>query len=67
MSRILRAAAMIISTCAAAAGAVKEAWVASAMGAPSLRYRPEANYMRGPGPKWFEKHAQVSTRNFERL
>jgi hypothetical protein len=19
-------------------------------------YRPELNYMRGPGPKWFEKH-----------
>jgi len=22
-----------------------------------LRYRPEAHYMRGPGPKWREKHA----------
>jgi hypothetical protein len=21
-------------------------------------YRPEAYYMRGPGPKWREKHAQ---------
>jgi hypothetical protein len=21
-------------------------------------YRPERNYMRGPGPKWHEKHAQ---------
>ena len=21
------------------------------------RYRPEAHYMRGPGPKWREKHA----------
>jgi hypothetical protein len=20
-------------------------------------YRPELNYMRGPGPKWHEKHA----------
>jgi hypothetical protein len=20
------------------------------------RYRPEAHYMRGPGPKWREKH-----------
>jgi hypothetical protein len=20
------------------------------------RYRPELHYMRGPGPKWFEKH-----------
>lgn len=25
-------------------------------------YRPEAHYMRGPGPKWRAKHAQVSTR-----
>jgi hypothetical protein len=50
MSRILRSAAMIISICAAVAGAVKEAWAASAMGSASLRYRPEAHYMRGPGP-----------------
>jgi len=21
------------------------------------KYRPEAHYMRGPGPKWREKHA----------
>jgi hypothetical protein len=24
------------------------------------RYRPEAHYMRGPGPKWRAKHAAVS-------
>ena len=23
-------------------------------------YRPELHYMRGPGPKWREKHAQQS-------
>lgn len=23
------------------------------------RYRPELHYMRGPGPKWREKHATV--------
>lgn len=22
-------------------------------------YRPERHYMRGPGPKWREKHGQV--------
>ena len=22
----------------------------------SRRYRPELHYMRGPGPKWFERH-----------
>lgn len=67
MSRIFRGTAIIISVCAAAAGAIKEAWAASAMGSASLRCRPEANYMRGPGPKWFERHAQLSTRNLERL
>ena len=24
---------------------------------PTNVYRPEAHYMRGPGPKWREKHA----------
>jgi len=23
------------------------------------RYRPELHYMRGPGPKWQERHADV--------
>ena len=22
------------------------------------RYRPERHYMRGPGPKWFERHGR---------
>jgi hypothetical protein len=25
-------------------------------------YRPEAHYMRGPGPKWRTKHAALSAR-----
>jgi hypothetical protein len=24
------------------------------------RYRPELHYMRGPGPKWFERHGRSS-------
>ncbi len=24
---------------------------------PAGRYRPEDHYMRGPGPKWREKHS----------
>jgi hypothetical protein len=24
------------------------------------RYRPELHYMRGPGPKWFERHGSQS-------
>ena len=27
------------------------------MGKFSDQYRPERHYMRGPGPKWHEKHA----------
>jgi hypothetical protein len=27
------------------------------MGYLTDRYRPELHYMRGPGPKWLEKHA----------
>jgi hypothetical protein len=34
----------------------------TAMGDQVDRYRPEAHYMRGPGPKWREKHAHVSAR-----
>ncbi|MGH6865383.1 MAG: hypothetical protein ACREDO_04245 [Methyloceanibacter sp.] len=25
------------------------------------RYRPELHYMRGPGPKWHEKHDQAES------
>jgi hypothetical protein len=31
-----------------------------ALTAPQV-YRPEAYYMRGPGPRWREKHAQRPT------
>jgi hypothetical protein len=34
----------------------------TAMADQADRYRPEAHYMRGPGPKWRAKHAQVSIR-----
>ena len=27
--------------------------------APAKSYRPEAHNMRGPGPKWREKHASA--------
>jgi hypothetical protein len=30
------------------------------MGYLSDDYRPELHYMRGPGPKWLEKHARQS-------
>jgi hypothetical protein len=27
---------------------------------PAGKYRPEDHYMRGPGPKWREKHFRAS-------
>jgi hypothetical protein len=38
--------------------AAANAW-RTAMADQSDRYWPEAHYMRGPGPKWRAKHAQV--------
>ena len=32
---------------------------AFALGERPHTYRPEAHYMRGPGPKWREKHARL--------
>jgi hypothetical protein len=26
---------------------------------PIKRYHPERHYMRGPGPKWLEKHSEI--------
>jgi len=37
-----------------ASGAVADLW-RSTMPDPAGRYRPEAHYMRGPGPKWRAK------------
>jgi hypothetical protein len=28
-------------------------------------YRPELHYMRGPGPKWREKHGQIHAADVE--
>src|SRR5260370_25685303 len=44
-----------------ARAAVAKAWH-TAMADQADRYRPEAHYMRAPGPKWPAKHAQVSIR-----
>jgi hypothetical protein len=41
--------------------AVASAWW-TAIGDQADRYRPEAHYMRGPGPKWRAKHARVASR-----
>jgi hypothetical protein len=41
--------------------AVASAWW-TAIGDQADRYRPEAHYMRGPGPKWRAKHTRVASR-----
>jgi len=49
------------SVLASAAGhALKNAmdWLCSLIGEQRKVYRPEAYYMRGPGPRWREKHLQ---------
>jgi hypothetical protein len=43
-----------------ARAAVANPW-RTTMADPAGRYRPEAHYMRGPGPKWRAKHAPVAT------
>ncbi len=56
----------LISILGAAAGKAWTAFVESgcalialALGVRPQTYRPEAYYMRGPGPKWREKHGQL--------
>jgi hypothetical protein len=34
--------------------------LAEGNGDGAAKYRPEAHYMRGPGPKWRAKHGQSS-------
>ena len=42
--------------------AMAEAWRELRMGFIDS-YRPELNYMRGPGPKWREKHGAAQARS----
>jgi hypothetical protein len=42
--------------------AAKNVWRTLLPKQPS-RYRPEAHYMRGPGPKWRAKNARVSAQS----
>jgi hypothetical protein len=53
-----KAAALLNTVGATARTALVNAWRG-----PTGRfdtYRPEAHYMRGPGPKWRAKHAHAS-------
>jgi len=54
--RLSDAAATVASACAKLSGAAKNAWPAA-----EGKYRPEAHYMRGPGPKWRAKYDPAVT------
>jgi hypothetical protein len=49
--------ALLVSASTAARAAVLELWRAWKASHPRT-YRPEVYYMRGPGPKWREKHTR---------
>ncbi len=49
---------VLVLAVAKASAAVANAW-RSATANQAGSYRPEAHYMRGPGPKWRAKHPQA--------
>jgi hypothetical protein len=55
MRQFLFTASVLVSRLRGALGAVATFFGPSWDG-PVRKYRPEAHYMRGPGPKWREKH-----------
>lgn len=60
MGRVLKHAIRSASAWANVWTAVRDAWRTT--GSPA-RYRPEAHYMRGPGPKWRAKHEHICAPN----
>jgi hypothetical protein len=56
MRRIPIAASAVVSVLRRAGGAVA-AFLRSSLAGPVGKYHPEDHYMRGPGPKWREKHS----------
>jgi hypothetical protein len=48
---------VIVSVLRKVVGAVVT-FLGPAWDGPVRKYRPEVHYMRGPGPKWREKHLQ---------
>jgi hypothetical protein len=59
--RLAKVAHILAFVAARGRAAVANAWHTAIADQPD-KYRPEAHYMRGPGPKWRAKHAQVSIR-----
>jgi hypothetical protein len=61
MSELLSNAVLIIGSASARAWArLTNAW-RTLVSKHAQHYRPEAHYMRGPGPKWRAKRAQGLT------
>ena len=58
--RLAKVAHVLALVAARGRAAVANAWHTAIADQPD-KYRPEA-HMRGPGPKWRAKHAQVSIR-----
>ena len=56
MPLLLFAASVLISFLRSAVSALLTFLGPSWDDGPRRRYRPEDHYMRGPGPKWREKH-----------
>jgi hypothetical protein len=59
--RLSSAAHVLAFLVAKGRAALARAWRLT-MGEQADSYRPEAHYMRGPGPKWRAKRAQMSPR-----
>jgi hypothetical protein len=53
-----------VNSAARLAGTFARLWNAAQNAWPADNYHPEAHYMRGPGPKWRAKHAQVRGATF---
>jgi len=56
-TRIAQGTTRFASGCATFWTALRDAWRTTGGGGS---YRPEAHYMRGPGPAWRAKYGQVS-------
>jgi hypothetical protein len=52
-----------LATVALKAAGILAGFIRTTFEGPGGKYRPEEHYMRGPGPKWREKHMfDVTTR-----
>jgi hypothetical protein len=50
----------VLFSCFRSATSALVALIGPSWDGPVRKYRPEDHYMRGPGPKWREKHFRAS-------